>query len=95
MTPYSVFRHDDCYLYGKKYNGSNLNKINEICSDKTDTPHQCQNLCQKTHHCKQFSWYENDFDKRGKECCLKSKDNAKIIAVIKPGVVSGPKFCGK
>ena len=95
MTPYSVFRHDECYLYGKNYNGNNLNQVNGICSDKMDTPQQCQNLCQRKLKCKQFSWYVPDFEKRKKECCLKGKEQELGNAVIKPGVVSGPKFCGK
>ena len=103
MTPYSIFRHDDCYLYGKKYSFSNLNGgfgspgIGRDCTDKTDTAEQCQNLCQATPKCKQFSWFGHDFwdEQRKRECCLKSIKQAPEKAEDLSHVVSGPKFCGR
>ena len=103
MTPYSVFRHDDCYLYGKKYSFNNLNGgygspgTGRDCTDKTDTAEQCQHLCQATPKCKQFSWFGHDFwdEQRKRECCLKSIKQAQEKAKDLSDVVSGPKFCGR
>ena len=71
--------------------GNDLNN----CRDKTDTPEQCQELCQKTPGCVQFTWLDSNFheDSRFKQCCMKNKLNSDYIPTT--GLISGPKRCSK
>jgi len=78
-----------CLEDNQDYFGNDLN----ACRDKTDTASKCQELCQKTTGCVQFTWIKQTFaeDSRVKECCMKNKYVSKSSTLN--GVISGPKFC--
>ena len=69
--------------------GNDLNN----CKNKTDTPEKCQELCQKTSECVQFTWLDSNLDDgtRFKDCCMKSKQNNDYIPIA--GAISGPWLC--
>ena len=93
LKEYTVYGHDDCFTYGTKYVGNNLNNDGEFCTDVTDTAQKCHLLCQKTVECVEFTWMETPYDGVAKRCCLKNKKNTKAISHM--GAVSGPKACSK
>ena len=60
-----------------------------------ETPEDCQQLCQETDGCVEFTWAlpcEGNVDIR-KMCWLKNQTNTDPLTVADR--VSGPKFCGK
>ena len=63
---------------------------------KTETPHECQHLCQDLVECTRFTWiapgHEGKWNNRRNRCCLKVNTNKNPIAA--KGRISGPKFCG-
>ena len=64
------------------------------CSDETDTPEKCQELCQKTSDCVQITWLSSRLGggERYKQCCMKNVMNSNYQTVV--GTISGPKKCG-
>ena len=60
---------------------------------ETETPEECQKLCQSTNMCVQFTWFDKNFSEAlaYKYCCLKQSINRYQYA---PGIISGPKDCG-
>ena len=63
---------------------------------KTETPHECQILCQGLEECEEFTWiapgYEENWKNGRNRCCLKINKNQNPITA--KGRISGPKFCG-
>ena len=79
-----------CYYYNANLPGNELNS----CSDKTDTAEKCQELCQRTDTCLQFTWRDKASDiNKYKECCMKKaySGNYEYSSI---GLISGPKHCG-
>ena len=70
--------------------GNDLNR----CGDKTKTPHECREMCQKESKCVQFTWLGENFGNgaRAKQCCMKNIINHHYTDAV--GAYSGPKFCG-
>ena len=62
------------------------------CGTKTNTAEECQELCQDTTGCVQFTWLDVNFKKRANKCCLKNALNINNVPEV--GAFSGPKFCG-
>ena len=63
---------------------------------KTDTAQECQEECAKVDDCVEFTWIGialGDDDDATNKCCLKNAayDNKQSS----PGLVSGPKNCGR
>ena len=79
----------NCLVNGDYY-GNDLN----ACGATTDTATKCQELCQKTAGCVQFSWLDKNFDggKRYKQCCMKNVINNNYTPNSE--IISGPKRCG-
>ena len=79
----------DCFIAGNLWE-NDLNK----CGDKTDTPQKCQELCEETAGCVQFTWlHKNYWDGRmDKSCCMKKRLNYDYKPEV--GSISGPKWCG-
>ena len=93
LNQYTVYSHYDCFTYGIKYVGNNLNTDGKYCTDVTETAKKCHLLCQKTAECIEFTWLETPYDGVAKRCCLKNKKNTDVVSQV--GAVSGPKACGK
>ena len=84
------FLANDCFLKDVEYGGENIN----ACNDVTQSPEECQDLCQLMNDCKVFTWINDEYSgyrEEQKQCCLKgyainSNINEKVV-------VSGPKHC--
>ena len=81
-------KKNPCHKENQDLFGNDLN----FCGDKTDTAYKCQELCQETPLCVQFTWLGKPFGGREKECCMKNKFNHNYDTSF--GATSGPKFCG-
>ena len=82
----------DCFDQNVDYRGNDLNKGYETL---TDTPEECQQLCQDNEKCVEFTWVmpnvlEGVLKGRGNECWMKY---AKATRIAMQNVVSGPKTC--
>ena len=86
----SLFTANPCFMKHTNYKGINLN----TCFGVTQSPEECQRLCQSKSGCSKFTWVSPDYiptsDRHG-ECCLKGGRNPNYIA--QHGIVAGPKFC--
>ena len=80
---------NNCFVNGDIY-GNDLNE----CRDKTKTPEKCQELCEETSGCVQFTWLDRTFadGSRYKECCMKDRVSDDYLPTS--GAISGPKQCG-
>ena len=89
--PIICFLDLSCFLDDSDYPGDDLN----ACGAKTDSASECQELCQVTANCVQFTWMGLNplLANRAKECCLKNavKNNPTTLQ----GLVSGPRLCRK
>ena len=72
----------NCLLEGIDYQGNDLEAVDK------DTPEECQNKCQETSYCVQFTWVRD-----AKKCHLK-KHLTTPSSGAHLGCVSGPKYCG-
>lgn len=82
----------DCYDVNVDYRGNDLNNGNETL---TDTPEECQQLCQDNKKCVAFTWVmpnvlEGVLKDRGNECWMKY---AKATPMATRNVISGPREC--
>ena len=88
---YNNYNHieSNCFVKGD-YFGNDLNH----CDAHTDTATECQELCQGTADCVQFSWLDKNFDggNRYKECCMKNIISNNLTPNSE--IISGPKLCG-
>ena len=73
---------------------------NDLCTkntcEKKETPEECQELCQNTEDCVEFTWVgpnANDWVKGRKMCWLKNQTSPNPTS--SEHRVSGPKYCGK
>ena len=86
-------KYTDCLVTDADLSGNDLNS----CGDDTDTPQKCQELCQETSACVQFTWISSTFGdgSRYKECCMKHMGSVPgLFPENVAGLISGPKFCG-
>ena len=63
---------------------------------KTDTAQECQEACAENDSCVQFTWIGialGDDDNAINKCCL--KNGVYLDKIPSPGLVSGPKNCGR
>ena len=87
-----------CFLLDTKYKGNDIlgNCDLQPANWTTDTPHECQILCQDLKECTGFTWiapgHEGEWKNGRNKCCLKTSKNDNPIAA--KGRISGPKFCG-
>ena len=81
---------NNCFLKDVKYDGEVIN----ACNDVTQSPEECQYLCQLMNGCTGFTWTNNEYygsQEEQKQCCLKG--DVILSHIVEKGIVSGPKYC--
>ena len=63
--------------------------VNSCVDTLTETPEDCQILCQDDPQCNFFVWIKSSH-RRKNQCCFKNKIKRKME---RRGMISGPKFC--
>ena len=88
VSTYAGNKARTCFYYSTRLPYNDLNG----CKDKTDTVELCQDLCQKTKGCFQFTWFDKP-NKSDRKCCMKNVHRNNFV--YEEGYISGPKYCGK
>ena len=93
-----IFEGQSCFLVDTLYKGNDMLGDCDLQPEnwKTETPQECQILCQDLEECTDFTWiapgHEGKWKNGRNRCCLKTSRNENPIAT--KGRISGPKFCG-
>ena len=92
------FEGQSCFMVDTLYKGNDILGDCDLQPEnwKTETPQECQILCQDLEECTDFTWiapgHEGKWKNGRNRCCLKTSRNRNPIAT--KGRISGPKFCG-